>query len=115
MPEKKQPITVLPTKLFGVHNTDIMSNVISSASGQFFHLTLSENLDILGFHLNCLFLEDISKGSSNVLTDQKPDKRFFFLILFLRFFFFFFQSCFSSASCNHSSVITYWLNVYFFS
>lgn len=90
MPEKKQPITVLPTKLFGVHNTDRMSDVISSASGQFFHLTLSENLDILLFHLNCLFLEDISKGSSNVLTDQKSDKRFFFfLILFLRFVFFF--------------------------
>ena len=113
MPEKKQPITVLPTKLFGVHNTDRMSDVISSASGQFFHLTLSENLDILRFHLNCLFLEDISKGSSNVLTDQKSDKRFFFFILFLRFVFF--LGCFSSASCNHSSVITYWLNVYFFS
>lgn len=34
MPEKKQPITVLPIKLFGVHNTDRMSDVISSASGQ---------------------------------------------------------------------------------
>ena len=101
MPEKKQPITVLPTKLFGVHNTDRMSDVISSASGQFFHLTLSENLDILRFHLNCLFLEDISKGSSNVLTDQKSDKRFFFLILFLRFVCFFFYV----ASRVHHAII----------
>lgn len=88
-------------QLFGVHNTDKMSDMISSASGQFFHLTLSENLDILRFHLNCLFLEDISKGSSNVLTDQKSDKRFFFLILFLRFVCFFFYV----ASRVHHAII----------
>lgn len=83
------------------------------------HLTLSENLDILRFHLNCLFLEGISKGSSSVLiiTDQKSDKRVFFPYSFFMFCFvlFFFLGCFSSASCNHSSVITYWLNVDFFS
>ena len=63
--------------------------MISSASEQFFHLTVPENIDNLPFHLNYLYSDGFSKRSSNVLNDQKSDNRFFFLFFMFCFVFFF--------------------------
>lgn len=83
MSEKQQSITVLPIN----------------------NLTVSENLDILRFHLNCLYLEGFSKESSNVLTNQKADKRFFSFFFFMFCFVFLSLGCSLSASCNHSNYL----------